>query len=25
LLIKDGVVEDYPPIGAPNLQYWKLP
>jgi oligopeptide transport system substrate-binding protein len=25
LLIKDGVVADYPPIGAPNLQYWKLP
>jgi oligopeptide transport system substrate-binding protein len=25
LLIKDGMVEDYPPLGAPNLQYWKLP
>jgi oligopeptide transport system substrate-binding protein len=25
VLVKDGVVQDYPPIGAPNLQYWKLP
>jgi oligopeptide transport system substrate-binding protein len=25
LLIKGGVLEDYPPLGAPNLQYWKLP
>jgi oligopeptide transport system substrate-binding protein len=25
VLVKDGLVQDYPPIGAPNLQYWKLP
>jgi oligopeptide transport system substrate-binding protein len=25
LLIKNGMVEDYPPLGAPNLQFWKLP
>jgi oligopeptide transport system substrate-binding protein len=25
LLIKDGIVADYPPLGAPNLQYWQLP
>jgi ABC-type oligopeptide transport system substrate-binding subunit len=25
VLVKDGVVQDYPPIGSPNLQYWKLP
>jgi oligopeptide transport system substrate-binding protein len=25
VLVKDGVTEEYPPFGAPNLQYWKLP
>ena len=25
VLVKDGVTEEYPPLGAPNLQYWKLP
>ena len=24
VLIKDGVTFDYPPLGAPNLQYWKV-
>jgi oligopeptide transport system substrate-binding protein len=25
VLIKDGLTDDYPALGAPNLQYWKLP
>jgi oligopeptide transport system substrate-binding protein len=25
ILIKDGLSADFPPLGAPNLQYWKLP
>ena len=25
LLVKAGVTFDYPPFGAPNLQYWTLP
>jgi oligopeptide transport system substrate-binding protein len=25
VLVKDGVTEEFPPFGAPNLQYWKLP
>jgi ABC-type oligopeptide transport system substrate-binding subunit len=25
VLIKDGIMFDYPPFGAPNLQYWRLP
>ncbi len=25
LLVKRGVVFEYPPFGAPNLQYWTLP
>jgi ABC-type oligopeptide transport system substrate-binding subunit len=25
LLIKEGVVFEYPPFGAPDLQYWRLP
>ena len=24
LLVKQAVKFDYPPFGAPNLQYWKL-
>jgi len=25
ILIKAGVTFDYPPLGAPNLQFWRLP